>query len=239
MFDPAALRARLDSVRDRIATAARRAGRDPSSVRLLAISKTFPPEFVREAARAGQIDFGENKVQEALAKQEALADLAIRWHLVGHLQSNKARKAVTFDAIHSIDSVNLLQKVDEAAAAAGRAPEVLIQVDLAQEATKFGAPPAALPEIIDAANTCRATKLRGLMVLPPVVAEPELARPFFARLRTLMDEFRPHVADPRSFTELSMGMSHDFEAAIAEGATMVRVGSAIFGDRPQKFSTGV
>ena len=226
-----ALRVRLDGVRDRIAHAARRAGRDPASVRLVAVSKTFPAELIREAARCGQVDFGENKVQEALAKQSALADLAIRWHLVGHLQSNKAKKAVSFHALHSVDSVELVTKLDEAAESAGTTPDVLLQVDLAGEATKFGAPPERLPSLIERVNACKALRLKGLMTLPPAVDEPSGARPYFARLRELMDALRPTVRSPESFHDLSMGMSHDFEVAIEEGATIVRVGSAIFGVR--------
>ena len=230
MPDPA-LRVRLDGVRDRIAHAARRAGRDPASVRLVAVSKTFPPELIREAAACGQIDFGENKVQEALAKQAALADLPVRWHLVGHLQSNKARKAVNFHAIHAVDSVELVHRLDQSAEAAGCSPEVLLQVDLANEATKFGAPPEQLPALVDRLNACKALRLKGLMTLPPAVDEPGHARPYFARLRELMDELIPTVRSPEAFHDLSMGMSHDFEVAIEEGATIVRVGSAIFGIR--------
>ena len=139
MIDSAALRARLADVRARIARAAGRAGRDPASIRLIAVSKTFPVEYVRAAADAGQIDFGENKVQEALLKMEQTSDLAVRWHLIGHLQSNKARKAGRFDLVHSIDSPTLAQKIDEAAHAAGRSIDLLVQVDIAGEATKHGA----------------------------------------------------------------------------------------------------
>jgi len=158
----------IAAVRQRIAAAAAAAGRDPGEVRLLAVSKTFSADHVRAAFAAGQRDFGENKVQEALQKIEGTADLPIRWHLIGHLQSNKARRAgPAFAAIHSIDSVELLGRVDQAAAEAGTTPDVYVQADLAGEATKFGAPERDVPAIVRAAVECRAAKLRGLMLLPP------------------------------------------------------------------------
>jgi PLP dependent protein len=223
----------LAAVRARLEQAARAAGRDPAAIRLVAISKTFPPEAVLTAAAAGQLEFGENRVQEALQKIRATAEHHIRWHLVGHLQSNKARKAVSaFDVIHSIDGVDLLEKVDAAAAEVGREPELLIQVDLAGESTKFGAPEADLPAIFDAAGRLRAARLVGMMLLPPYVENPEEARPWFRRLREIRDGFAREGVDAGHLRELSMGMSHDFHVAIGEGATMVRVGTAIFGERP-------
>jgi PLP dependent protein len=223
---------RLARVRERIAEAASRAGRKPDDVRLIAVSKTHPIEAVRAAFDAGQRDFGENKVQEALQKIAQAADMGIRWHLIGHLQSNKARKAAqAAGAIHAIDSIELLKKVDQAASEAGRTIDVLIQVDLALEDTKFGAPVGDVRSIVDAAAGCTAARLTGLMLLPPLVANPEDARPWFAELRTLRDEMVAAGAPADRLRELSMGMSHDFEVAIAEGATMVRVGTAIFGER--------
>ena len=223
---------RLARVRDQIADAAGRAGRAPGDIRLIAISKTHPVEAIRAAAAAGQADFGENKVQEALQKIAQLADTTVRWHLVGHLQSNKARKAAAaVDYIHTIDSVDLLQKVDAAALVAGRRLDVLVQVDLALEATKFGAPEAEVPQIFAAAAGCTAARVAGLMLLPPLTENPEDARPWFARLRGLRDRLRDAGVPPQHVRELSMGMSHDFEVAIEEGATMVRVGTAIFGER--------
>jgi pyridoxal phosphate enzyme (YggS family) len=223
---------RLGSVRDRIAVAATSAGRSPSSVRLIAVSKTFPVEAVREAYAAGQRDFGENKVQEALEKIASSTDLPIRWHLLGHLQSNKGRKAAaSFATIHSLDSVELLRKVDDAAAAAGSAPELLVQVDLAGEATKFGVRPADVPRLFDAAAGCRAAQVVGLMTLPPVPELPEDARPWFRKLRDLRDEWLAAGVPAPMLRELSMGMSADFEVAVQEGSTMVRVGTAIFGSR--------
>ena len=223
--------ANLAAVRGRLEAAARAAGRPPASVRLIAVSKTFPPECLRAAAAAGQREFGENRVQEALQKVGELADLEIGWHLIGHLQSNKARRAVAaFQCIHSIDSLDLLLRTDRAAADAGASPELLVQVDLAGETTKFGAPEADVPRLFEADLT--AAKLVGLMVLPPWTENPEEARPWFSRLRRLRDRLAAEGVAPDRLRELSMGMSHDFEAAIQEGSTMVRVGTAIFGKRP-------
>ena len=222
----------LAQVRERIGEAALRAGRQPGDVRLVAVSKTFPIEAVREAYDAGQRDFGENKVQEALQKMAAGADMQIGWHLIGHLQSNKARKAAgRADWIHAIDSVDLLRRVDEAATAAGRVVEVLVQVDLALEPTKHGAPLDRVPGILDAASGLTGARLRGLMLLPPLVDDPERARVWFRQLRECRERWMAGGGPAASLHELSMGMSHDFEVAIEEGATMVRVGSAIFGTR--------
>jgi len=232
VFDPAALRARLESVRERIARAAGRAQRDPSSVRLVAVSKTFDVQRVRVAAECGQLDFGENKVQEALEKIGAASDLDLRWHLIGHLQSNKARKAAEhFDMIHSIDSALLLKKLDQAAESAVRTVDLLVQVDFAGETTKHGARPDEVFAIFDAAADCRKVRVKGLMIMPPAVSEPEAARPHFVALRTLRDDLVARGVDQSLLQELSMGMSHDFDVAIEEGATLVRVGSAIFGER--------
>jgi pyridoxal phosphate enzyme (YggS family) len=223
---------RLAGIRERVAAAALSAGRDPSSVRLVAVSKTFPLSLVREACAAGQVDFGENRVQEALDKIAGAGDLAIRWHLLGHLQRNKARKAAgAFAMIHSVDSVELLRRLDEAAAQAGRTPELLVQVDLAQEATKSGAAVGDVPRLLDAAASCRAAHVVGLMTLPPYPEQPEDSRPWFRRLRDLRDELSATGVPATMVRELSMGMSGDFEVAIQEGATLVRVGTAIFGRR--------
>ena len=223
---------RLADVRARIARAAGRVRRDPSSIRLVAVSKTFPADAVRAAFDAGQIDFGENKVQEALDKMDRTADLPIRWHLVGHLQSNKAKKAGTrFDLIHSIDGPALLRKVDEAAAGIGRRIDLLVQVDLAGEATKHGAREDELASIFEAARGCRAARVVGLMLLPPASEDLEQARPYFRQLRAVRDRMLAQGVDGSMLNELSMGMSHDFEVAIEEGATLVRVGTAIFGGR--------
>jgi hypothetical protein len=228
----ARISARLADVRARIARAASEAHRSPADIRLVAVSKTFPLDHVRAVVAAGQADLGENRVQEALQKIEGSADLEIRWHLVGHLQANKARKAAgAFACIHSVDSVDLLERLDAAALDLGNSPELLVQADLAGEPTKHGATPDQLPAIFDAARRCRAVRVAGLMILPPFTEDPEKARPYFARLRSVRDQLLADGAQPEMLRELSMGMSHDLEAAIAEGATIVRVGTAIFGAR--------
>ena len=230
--------ANLTTVRGRLEQAARAAGRDPATIRLVAVSKTFPADAVRAAADCGQLDFGENRVQEGLQKIRATADQPLRWHLIGHLQSNKAKKAVeSFGLIHSIDGVDLLRKVDEAAVALGRTPEVLVQVDMAGEATKFGAPEDSVAAIFEAAESLRAARLVGLMLLPPFAESLEEARPWFRRLRELRDRLAAQGVPAARLRELSMGMSHDFTVAIEEGATMVRIGTAIFGERPQAGGT--
>lgn len=222
----------FDAVRRRISTAATRAGRDASSVTLLAVSKTFDATVVRLATAAGQRHFGENRVQEGLEKAAALADLELEWHLIGHLQSNKARKAAgAFAWIHSIDSLELLKKVDDAAAEARKRPKVLIQVDLAHETTKFGADEARVTELVQAAREARALDLRGLMIIPPIPDEPEQSRPWFRQLRELRDRLIASGVPAAALRELSMGMSQDFEIAIEEGATIVRVGTSLFGHR--------
>jgi pyridoxal phosphate enzyme (YggS family) len=223
---------RLFAIRERVGEAALRAGRRPEDTRLVAVSKTFPIEAIREAYAAGQRDFGENKVQETLQKIEAAADMQIGWHLIGHLQSNKVRKAVgKVDWIHAIDSLELLRRVDDVAREQGGTVRVLLQVDLALEATKHGAPVGAVPGLLAAAREMQGAKVAGLMLLPPLVEEPEDARPWFRRLRELRDQWVEDGTPATLLQELSMGMSHDFEVAIEEGATMVRVGSAIFGSR--------
>ena len=231
MIDSSALRSRLDEVRTRIARAAGRAGRDPASIRLVAVSKTFPAEFVRAAADLGQIDFGENKVQEALPKIDQTADLPLRWHLVGHLQSNKAKKAGRFDVVHSVDSAALVSRLDEAARAAQRTVELLVQVDLAGEATKHGAQEDDVAGVFEAARPLTAVRFVGLMLLPPAVDDAEAVRPFFRRLRDVRERLLARGVAASALKELSMGMSHDFEVAVEEGATLVRVGTAIFGGR--------
>ena len=224
--------ARLADVRARIARAAGRAKRDPASIRLVAVTKTFSAEYVRAAAAAGQLDFGENKVQEALPKMDATADLPVRWHLVGHLQSNKAKRAgARFDVVQSVDSADLLRKLDESAAEAGRPLQVLVQVDLAGEPTKHGVREDGLLPIFDAGAHCRAARLAGLMIIPPAVDDPEDARPYFRELNEVRDRLVARGVDGSMLNQLSMGMSHDFEVAVEEGATLVRVGTAIFGSR--------
>ena len=223
----------LAMVRSRIDAAARRAGRDPAEITLVAVSKTFDADHVRAAWEAGQRDFGENKVQEAERKIAATTALAgARWHLIGHVQSNKARKAAApFAMIHSVDSLDLLKRLDAAASEAGAAPEVLLQADLAGEATKHGAAEQEIGALARATLDSRAVKLAGLMLLPPWNENQEVTRPWFVRLRRLRDRLTADGIPAESLKHLSMGMSHDFEAAVEEGATLVRVGTAIFGRR--------
>jgi pyridoxal phosphate enzyme (YggS family) len=226
------IRSRLEEIRARIDRAASMAGRQGQDIRLVAVSKTFGLDHIRAAFAAGQRDFGENRVQEALQKIGGSTDLLIRWHLIGTLQSNKARKAAdVFEWIHSVDSLELLQRLDSAASQAGRHPNLLVQVDLAGEATKHGVPADRVPAMFQAARTCRAARVVGLMLLPPWSEDPDGSRPYFSQLRKLRDQLRVQGVPTEMLQELSMGMSHDFEAAVLEGATMVRIGTAIFGRR--------
>lgn len=224
-----AIAARVAAVRDEITASALRAGRDPSSVRLVAVSKTHPAECVRAAYAAGQRDFGENYVQELVAKREALADLAdLRWHVIGNLQRNKARAVAGFAAmVHTVDDAALAAELDRRASAVGRALDVLVQVNVAGESQKSGCAPDALGAVLAAVRGCASLRVRGLMTVPPLGEPAEASRPVFARLRALRDAHGGAEALP----ELSMGMSHDLDAAVAEGATLVRVGTAIFGAR--------
>jgi PLP dependent protein len=221
---------RVAAVRERIARAAERASRPPGDVTLVAISKTHPAEAVRAAFAAGVRDFGENRVQEAEPKIASTADLGACWHLVGHLQSNKARKAAElFGLIQSVDSLELALRLARAGAEEGRPVRVLVQVDLAGEETKFGLPEPELLPLLEALRGKEGLRIEGLMVLPPYLDDPEQVRPYFRRLRSLRD--RASAAGLLEGRHLSMGMSHDFEAAVEEGATIVRVGTAIFGER--------
>lgn len=216
----------FNEIKKKIARAAEKSGRTADDVKLVAVSKTQPVEVIRAAVDSGITVFGENKAQEAEIKIESLENARAEWHLIGHLQSNKARKAVRlFDMIHTVDSVELAERIERISTEENR-PEmpVLIQVDLAGEETKSGVPESGLPELVRFVNSCDAVKLKGFMILPPFFDDEEKARPFFQRLRKIRDEILPGG-------ELSMGMSGDFEAAVEEGATIVRVGTAIFGDR--------
>jgi pyridoxal phosphate enzyme (YggS family) len=224
---------RVQSVRRRIDASARAAGRAPAEVKLIAVTKTHPVETVRAALDVGLTDFGENRVQEADGKIAQLAHGAARWHLIGHLQANKARRAVKlFDVIHSVDTVALVARLERLCAEAGRRElPVLVQVDLAGEATKTGAGEAELAQLVAECQSCERVQLVGLMTLPPFFDQAEQVRPYFRRLRELRDEWQTRGAFGARTGELSMGMTHDFEIAISEGATMVRVGTALFGAR--------
>ncbi len=226
------IRENIERVRIRIAAACARSRRRPEDVRLIAISKTVPAERIREAYEAGLRDFGENRVQEARDKRLALADLTATWHLVGRLQTNKARPAREhFHWFHALDSIRLAERLENAAAPGGGRLPVLLEVNLGGEETKAGVREDEVLPLAEQVSRLSTLELRGLMVLPPYFDDPEQARPYFRRLRELaaaVDSARlPGVA----LRELSMGMSHDFEVAIEEGATMVRVGTAIFGPR--------
>ena len=219
----------LEAVRGQIAAACARAGRAVESVRLLAVSKTYGPAAVRAAAAAGQRLFGENRVQEAAAKIPECPG-RLEWHLIGHLQSNKAAAAARlFDWVHSVDSAKLLEALDREAGAAGRRLQVLVQVNVSGERSKSGLAPEAVAEVLAAGNRLRNVEIRGLMTIPPLAEDPETARPFFRRLRGLRDEWA--AATGLELAELSMGMTHDLAVAIEEGATFMRVGTGIFGAR--------
>ena len=213
----------VERVRERIARACEQVGRDPAGVTLVAVSKGQPADAVSAAARAGIRHFGENRIQEALPKieQATAAGVEATWHLVGHLQSNKAKAAASaFDVIHSVDSARLLARLD-AAATAPR--DVLLQVNIAAEPQKQGVAPDAVDALVEATHTTDSLRLRGLMTIAPIAADPEEVRPLFRALRLLAERF--------ALPDLSMGMTDDFEVAIEEGATLVRVGRAIFGER--------
>jgi len=228
-----ALAGRIEQVRTSIGACALRCNRSPADITLVAVSKTHPAEIIREAVTAGLTDFGENRVQEADQKIPQVGRDAARWHLIGHLQSNKARRAVElFDVIHSLDSTALAQRLDRMCREVQRAElPVLIQVDLAQEVTKSGVTEDQVPKIVDVVKRSEALRLIGLMTLPPFFDDVEQVRPFFRRLRELRDELQSQDAFGEHRGELSMGMTHDYEIAIAEGATMLRIGTAIFGER--------
>ena len=222
-------------VQQRIATAARRAGRNPDKITLMAVSKTFPPEQIRDAYAADVRVFGENRVQEFASKADALRDLQdAEWHLIGHLQTNKAAKAAElFSAVDSVDSVRLAEKLNAAAEKAGKSVPVLIEINVGGEEAKSGVSPDSkeMEQILHAAPSLPHIQVRGLMTVPPYTDDPEGARPFFRLLREIRDDIARRQLPSISMDVLSMGMSHDFEVAIEEGSTCIRVGTAIFGER--------
>ena len=221
----------LKVVTDRIASAAKRAGRDPSSVRLVVVTKTVGPDRVREAVSSGAGILGENRVQEAGKKIEALGNAA-SWHLIGHLQTNKAKYAVKlFDLIHSVDTIELAVELDKQAAKAGKVQDVLIEVNIAGEASKGGMAVKGAPALVAAVGKLKNLAVKGLMTMPPYSENAEDSRPYFRMLRELAGSIARENIPNVSMRELSMGMSGDFEVAIEEGATLVRVGTAIFGER--------
>src|SRR5579871_1745599 len=225
----------IAGIRERIESAALRAGRPVEAVALMAVSKTHPPERIREAYDAGLRLFGENRVQEFAGKAGALSDMAgAEWHMIGHLQTNKAGKAVElFGAVDSVDSVKLAEKLDASARGLGKQLSVLIEINVGGEAAKSGVAPDSrdLEELLRAAPRLEALEFRGLMTVPPFTEDPEGARPYFRKLRELRDSIAARKLPAIGADVLSMGMSHDFAVAIEEGSTCVRVGTAIFGDR--------
>jgi PLP dependent protein len=231
----------LEGVRKRIAAAATACGRRPEDITLIAVSKNFPAESLAAAVAAGQMHFGENRVQEAASKIPYFSSTpGLTWHMIGHLQSNKAQRAAElFDVIHSVDSIKLAQRLSQAAIETGKELPVLIQVDLGDEATKFGAERGRILEIVSAILGLRGLRLNGLMTIPPYFDDPERVRPYFTALCELRHELERQQPGCLGHAELSMGMSHDFEVAIQEGATIVRVGTAIFGERsyPERLSS--
>ncbi len=220
------LRENLAEVERKIEQAANKVGRNPSEIKLIAVSKMHPIEILQSAINVGATVFGENKVQEAEGKIEEIGRENVEWHLIGHLQKNKVRKAVQiFDVIHTLDSIELARRLERICKEEKRESlSVLAQVDLANEATKNGVAENDLPQLIEFLQTCEFLKFKGLMIIPPFFEDAEKVRPFFKRLREIRDKILPNG-------ELSMGMSHDFPIAIEEGATLVRVGTAIFGER--------
>ena len=221
----------LRSVQDRIAAAAKRAGRDPSSVRLVTVTKTIGFDRIREAVTAGAAILGENRVQEAGKKIEALGRIA-SWHLIGHLQTNKTKYAVKlFDLIHSVDALELAREIDRQAAKIGKVQDILIEISIAGEASKAGMAVKGAPALVAEAARLNNVSVKGLMTMPPYSENPEDSRPYFSVLRELAETIAKENIPTVSMQELSMGMSGDFEVAVEEGATLVRVGTAIFGTR--------
>ncbi len=222
----------LAAIEERIRAAAIESGRDPDEIRLIAVSKTVPAERVREAVQAGAHTLGENYIQETREKVEALKETPASWHFIGHLQTNKAKYVVRFaDLIHSVDRIKLAAELDKQANKLGKIQPILIQVNVSGEATKSGTAPEDLRELLQEASQLPNISIQGFMTLPPFFDDPKRARPYFRRLAELRDEMAALNIENISVKELSMGMTGDFEAAIAEGATMVRIGTAIFGAR--------
>ena len=222
----------LEEIRSRIEAAARNCGRSPDSVTLVAVSKTVPVDIIREGIAAGAVQLGENYIQEAREKIETLADQPLTWHFIGHLQSNKAKYAARlFDLIHSVDSVKLARALDKEAKKVDKVQPILIQVNIAGEATKSGVSEEDAVDLFEQASQLENLAVKGLMTMPPFFNAPEKVRPFFRRLRELGDRIAEMDLPGVSADELSMGMTGDFEAAIEEGSTIVRIGTAIFGER--------
>lgn len=227
---------RIEAVKRRIESACDKAGRDPASVLLLAVTKGVYPDRIEEAAAAGLRCFGESKVQEARQKIPMCSG-SLEWHMIGHLQSNKARDAARmFSTVHSVDSRGILDAVSRSCAQAGRTLRIFVEVNLAGEGSKFGLPPGDVAGLVAAAAGLPRIEVAGLMTIPPATEDPQDARPFFRQLRELRD--RVSAETGVALPGLSMGMSHDFEVAIGEGATVVRIGTGIFGPRERRMQDG-
>jgi pyridoxal phosphate enzyme (YggS family) len=223
---------RLEHIRKRIRQAAESCNRDPDSIRLVTVSKTVPAETVKEAIEAGATILGENYVQEAREKFDALVLYPVSWHFIGHLQSNKAKYAVRlFDLIHSVDSLKLAHALDKEAKKVDKIQSILVQVNISGEDTKSGITAAETPGLISEISRLENLSIKGLMTMPPYFYQPEKVRPYFGALRDLRDRLKEQCIPNLSMDELSMGMTGDFEVAIEEGATIVRIGTAIFGER--------
>ena len=223
---------RIQNIKKRIEEAADKCGRDPSTVSLVAVSKTIPVNRVREAIEAGVTVFGENYVQEAREKFNRLATFPVSWHFIGHLQSNKAKYAVRlFDLIHSVDTLKLARELNKQAQKNAKIQNILIQVNISKESSKSGADAENVLDLIDKVRHLENLSVKGLMTMPPFFNDPEKARPYFSALRNLRDRIKIKAPSEIALDELSMGMTGDFEAAIEEGATLVRIGTAIFGER--------
>jgi len=226
------MKMQIETIRERIRSAALTAGRQPETVRLVAVSKTVPADRVRAAVQAGITLLGENYIQEAREKIDALQDMEVSWHFIGHLQSNKAKYAVRlFDMIHSVDSFKLAQELDKQAAKKAKVQDILIQVNTGKEASKSGVYEEEALALVRQAGRMEHLSVKGLMTLPPYFNAPDKVRPYFRALRELRDRIQAEALPGVSMNELSMGMTGDFEAAIQEGATLVRIGTAIFGER--------
>ncbi|MBW1840626.1 MAG: YggS family pyridoxal phosphate-dependent enzyme [Deltaproteobacteria bacterium] len=226
------MKKRLENVMDRIHGAALAAGRNPESVRLVAVSKTIPEKRVREAIEAGVILLGENYVQEAREKIKVLSRHAVSWHMIGHLQTNKAKYAVRlFDLIQTVDSLKLARELDRQAQKVDKIQEILIQVNIGKDPAKSGAHAASTRNLIQDISRLDNLSIKGLMTMPPFFNSPEKVRPYFSALRRFRDHLKKEAPPNVSMAELSMGMTGDFEAAVEEGATLVRIGTALFGER--------
>ena len=226
------IRTNVAAVMDRIAAAAQRSGRAPSQIRLVVVGKTQPPEAIQCAIDAGATIIGENYIQEARTKFESLIQNPVQWHFIGHLQSNKAKYAVRmFDLIHTVDSCNLAVELDKQASKAGKVQDVLVQVNISGETTKSGVGASGVERLLGEIHLLKHIRVKGLMTMPPYFDDPEHARPYFASSRVLGDRIKALAIPGIDMSELSMGMTGDFEAAIEEGATLVRIGTYIFGER--------